>query len=158
MATHTWTYPSHDTKPHRILTLLSIYAPSALPIGPTSSSHPLALAAPLAFASPPTFRPLASLAQVLAGLTPEVIAKYQPTLIAWGAGVGVAATLFLSSVPIFKADVLDKIPVVRSYFVGECSCFPSCALFFTLLVRLVSLGVLNIHLHTTPILPLVQRR
>lgn len=47
------------------------------------------------------------------------LAKYPVTLATWGAGAGVFAALLLSTVPLFKNDVLKKIPVVNSYFVGE---------------------------------------
>lgn len=30
----------------------------------------------------------------------------------WGAGAGLAVTLFMSSVPVFQKDVLKKIPAV----------------------------------------------
>lgn len=49
----------------------------------------------------------------------ENVLKWTKTLAFWGAGLGGAVTLFLSSVPIFQHDVLDKIPFVRQYYVGE---------------------------------------
>jgi len=38
---------------------------------------------------------------------------FRSSVIFWGAGAGFAVSLFLSSVPLFKKDVLQKIPVVR---------------------------------------------
>ncbi|CAO1632533.1 unnamed protein product [Parajaminaea phylloscopi] len=49
----------------------------------------------------------------------ENVQKWLMTFGIWGAGLGGAATLFLSSVPIFQHDVLDKIPFVRQYYVDK---------------------------------------
>lgn len=36
----------------------------------------------------------------------------RPALAVWGAGLGLAVTLFFSPVPVFQRDVLKKIPAV----------------------------------------------
>ena len=57
--------------------------------------------------------------QRLGHITPEKLRKFQPTLIYWGAGAAGAVGLFLSSVPIFKHDILHKVPIINLYFKGE---------------------------------------
>ncbi|BEI89628.1 uncharacterized protein CcaverHIS019_0209900 [Cutaneotrichosporon cavernicola] len=54
-----------------------------------------------------------------AGLTPELLRPFASSAIFWGAGAGIAVSLFMSSVPLFQKDVLDKIPVVREYFIDN---------------------------------------
>lgn len=44
--------------------------------------------------------------------TPTVVFKWAPTLALWGGAGAGAVMLFMSSVPIFKKDVLIKLPVV----------------------------------------------
>ncbi|GMK59185.1 hypothetical protein CspeluHIS016_0702000 [Cutaneotrichosporon spelunceum] len=55
----------------------------------------------------------------LGRVTPELLRPFGSSLVIWGAGAGIAVALFMSSVPIFQRDVLDKIPVVRDYFVDD---------------------------------------
>ncbi|KAG7529502.1 hypothetical protein FFLO_05609 [Filobasidium floriforme] len=52
----------------------------------------------------------------LGHITPEKIRKFQPTLMFWGAGAAGAVGLFLSSIPIFKHDILHKVPIINLYF------------------------------------------
>ncbi|WVQ84594.1 hypothetical protein IAT38_006748 [Cryptococcus sp. DSM 104549] len=51
------------------------------------------------------------------GLTAERLSHWAVPAATWGVGAGVAVTLFASSIPLFQADVLHKIPVVRTYFI-----------------------------------------
>ncbi|KAK0542543.1 hypothetical protein OC846_006704 [Tilletia horrida] len=53
------------------------------------------------------------------GFTAENVTKWVPTLALWGGGAGVAATLFLSSVPRYKTDVLLKLPIISAYFTDK---------------------------------------
>ncbi|PWN49929.1 hypothetical protein IE53DRAFT_316742 [Violaceomyces palustris] len=48
--------------------------------------------------------------------TPQAVLKWVPSLALWGGAAAGGVTLFMSSVPLFKTDVLLKIPVVASYF------------------------------------------
>ncbi|CAK9785606.1 hypothetical protein CC85DRAFT_301298 [Cutaneotrichosporon oleaginosum] len=52
-------------------------------------------------------------------ITPEFLRPFASSAIFWGAGAGIAVSLFMSSVPLFQKDVLDKIPVVRNYFIDD---------------------------------------
>ncbi|WVW86289.1 hypothetical protein I302_108331 [Kwoniella bestiolae CBS 10118] len=55
----------------------------------------------------------------LAGFTPERLRAWGTTGAFWGiAGAGFVS-LFLSDVPLFKKDVLIKLPVVREYFIDK---------------------------------------
>ena len=40
------------------------------------------------------------------------LSGFRAPLIVWGVGIGVAVSLFMSSVPLFKKDILQKVPVV----------------------------------------------
>merc|ERR1712029_874376 len=53
------------------------------------------------------------------GITPSTFAKWAPVLAVWGVGAGAAVVLLASDIPRFKRDVLDKVPVVREYFVDK---------------------------------------
>ncbi|CDW94177.1 hypothetical protein [Sporisorium scitamineum] len=48
--------------------------------------------------------------------TPTAAFKWAPTLALWGGAGAGAVMLFMSSVPIFKKDVLIKLPVIAPYF------------------------------------------
>jgi hypothetical protein len=45
----------------------------------------------------------------------QAIRAWNGTLAWWGVGIGISASLLLSNTPIFKNDVLIKIPVVRRF-------------------------------------------
>lgn len=45
--------------------------------------------------------------------TPAAVFKWAPTLAMWGGAGAGAVMLFMSGVPLFKKDVLLKLPVVR---------------------------------------------
>ncbi|ORX35363.1 cytochrome b-c1 complex subunit 10 [Kockovaella imperatae] len=53
------------------------------------------------------------------GFTPERLAGFRGPLVMWGFGIGVTVSLFLSSVPIFKRDVLQKVPVLGDYYTDK---------------------------------------
>ncbi|OCF38021.1 ubiquinol-cytochrome c reductase subunit 10 [Kwoniella heveanensis BCC8398] len=44
---------------------------------------------------------------------------WRTPLVFWGVAAGAAVSLFLSDVPLFKKDVLIKIPVVSNYFIDK---------------------------------------
>ncbi|ESK92889.1 hypothetical protein Moror_9092 [Moniliophthora roreri MCA 2997] len=48
--------------------------------------------------------------------TLSVASRWAPSLGMWGAGAGAAAVLFLSVTPLFKREVLIKVPVLGNYF------------------------------------------
>lgn len=47
------------------------------------------------------------------------IHSWVPTLAIWGGAAGGAVFLFASSIPLFKTDVIAKIPLLRNYYEGE---------------------------------------
>ncbi|CAO3624325.1 unnamed protein product [Mucor hiemalis] len=49
-------------------------------------------------------------------ITPEKFVKVAPNLATWGVAAGSAVLLLGSDIPIIKADILSKIPVVGSYW------------------------------------------
>ncbi|KAK0535736.1 hypothetical protein OC834_001424 [Tilletia horrida] len=51
--------------------------------------------------------------------TAENITKWVPTFALWGGGAALGVTLFLSSVPRYKQDVLLKLPIISNYFVDK---------------------------------------
>ncbi|KDQ16341.1 hypothetical protein BOTBODRAFT_31031 [Botryobasidium botryosum FD-172 SS1] len=51
-----------------------------------------------------------------AGYTLAGVRRFVPTLGVWGLGAGAAVTLLLSSTPLFKKDVLLKVPLLSNYF------------------------------------------
>ncbi|KAG8801633.1 hypothetical protein FRC17_006596 [Serendipita sp. 399] len=53
------------------------------------------------------------------GFTATGIKSWQPSLAIWGVGIGVTVSLLLSNTPIFKNDVLSKIPVVGDEWVDH---------------------------------------
>ncbi|WWC91825.1 uncharacterized protein L201_006772 [Kwoniella dendrophila CBS 6074] len=55
----------------------------------------------------------------LNGFTPERLRGYTNTLVLWGGAAGFAVSLFLSDVPLFRKDVLIKVPVVGNYFIDK---------------------------------------
>ncbi|WVR00089.1 hypothetical protein IAU59_007231 [Kwoniella sp. CBS 9459] len=55
----------------------------------------------------------------LGRFTPERLMGWRTPLIFWGVAGGAAVSLFLSDVPLFKKDVLIKIPVVANYFIDK---------------------------------------
>ncbi|KAK1927776.1 cytochrome b-c1 complex subunit 10 [Papiliotrema laurentii] len=54
-----------------------------------------------------------------AGLTLERVLSFRPALAVWGIGAGAAVALFASDIPLFQKDVLQKIPVINSYFTDK---------------------------------------
>ncbi|WWD19733.1 hypothetical protein CI109_104197 [Kwoniella shandongensis] len=50
------------------------------------------------------------------GLTAERLSGWTPTLAVWGVTAGAAVSLFLSDVPLFRKDVLIKVPVLGNYY------------------------------------------
>jgi len=42
--------------------------------------------------------------------------RWVPSLGLWGAGAGVAVAMLMSATPLFKNDVLVKIPVLGNYY------------------------------------------
>ncbi|EJT50566.1 hypothetical protein A1Q1_08268 [Trichosporon asahii var. asahii CBS 2479] len=50
------------------------------------------------------------------GLTPELLRPFRSSLIGWSVTAGVAVSLFMSPVPLFQKDVLQKIPFLAPYF------------------------------------------
>ncbi|KAK9896217.1 hypothetical protein P389DRAFT_196319 [Cystobasidium minutum MCA 4210] len=66
------------------------------------------------------FAPALKAARVqVGGVTPSLFARWLPILGVWGVGAGAAVLLFASDIPKFKSDILDRIPVVREYFVDK---------------------------------------
>ncbi|PWN20628.1 hypothetical protein BCV69DRAFT_299109 [Microstroma glucosiphilum] len=53
------------------------------------------------------------------GITPGVVMSWVPSLALWGGAAGGAVLLFMSKVPIFQHDVLDKIPFVKTFYVDD---------------------------------------
>ncbi|KIM32487.1 hypothetical protein M408DRAFT_327035 [Serendipita vermifera MAFF 305830] len=53
------------------------------------------------------------------GLTASSLKAWNPALLFWGIGTGATLTLLLSNTPIFKKDVLIKLPVVGSIWVDD---------------------------------------
>ncbi|WVR07564.1 hypothetical protein IAU60_004606 [Kwoniella sp. DSM 27419] len=51
--------------------------------------------------------------------TPERMMQWRSPLMIWGVAAGAAVSLFLSDVPLFKKDVLIKVPVVGNYFIDK---------------------------------------
>ncbi|KAF8329740.1 ubiquinol-cytochrome-c reductase complex subunit-domain-containing protein [Cantharellus anzutake] len=54
-----------------------------------------------------------------AGPLPGAIRHWVPSLGIWGFGAAFAVSYFMSDVPKFRMDVLDNIPIVRSYFIDD---------------------------------------
>ncbi|KAG8930634.1 hypothetical protein FRC03_001853 [Tulasnella sp. 419] len=50
------------------------------------------------------------------GITSVGAKGWVPSLALWGAGAGTAVALLMSATPLFKNDVLVKIPVIGSYY------------------------------------------
>jgi hypothetical protein len=50
---------------------------------------------------------------------PLLPVSWVPSLALWGGAAGGAVLLFMSKVPIFQHDVLDKIPFIKTFYVGE---------------------------------------
>ncbi|EPQ30121.1 uncharacterized protein PFL1_02238 [Pseudozyma flocculosa PF-1] len=65
---------------------------------------------PLALRAQPNFNPH------VGRITPSTFVKWGPTLALWGGAGAGAVMLFMSNVPIFKHDVLIKMPFIASYF------------------------------------------
>lgn len=76
---------------------------------------------PLAFALSILTDPLTSplLILYLPPRCPLLSVSWVPSLALWGGAAGGAVLLFMSKVPIFQHDVLDKIPFVKTFYVGE---------------------------------------
>nr|XP_018261012.1 ubiquinol-cytochrome c reductase subunit 10 [Kwoniella dejecticola CBS 10117]OBR83170.1 ubiquinol-cytochrome c reductase subunit 10 [Kwoniella dejecticola CBS 10117] len=55
----------------------------------------------------------------LNGITPERLRGWTTPLMIWGVAAGGAVSLFLSDVPLFRKDVLIKVPVVGNYFIDK---------------------------------------
>ncbi|RSH82540.1 uncharacterized protein EHS24_007520 [Apiotrichum porosum] len=49
----------------------------------------------------------------------EFFRPFGPSLMFWGAGAGVAVSLFMSPVPIFQRDVLHRFPFLKDYFTDK---------------------------------------
>ncbi|KAF8308755.1 hypothetical protein DL93DRAFT_2170872 [Clavulina sp. PMI_390] len=60
-----------------------------------------------AFQSPPQGLPIST----------SVLRRWVPALGVWGVAAGAGVTLFMSDVPVFRQDVLHKIPLLRTYFI-----------------------------------------
>ncbi|GAA5852036.1 hypothetical protein JCM8547_000135 [Rhodosporidiobolus lusitaniae] len=68
-----------------------------------------------------------------AGITPSLVSKLIPNLAMWGVAGAGALVVVGSSIPLFKTDVLIKIPFIGEYYVDRtpdsdkpfCLCFVS---------------------------------
>ncbi|KAJ1035382.1 hypothetical protein NDA13_000799 [Ustilago tritici] len=65
---------------------------------------------PISYRAKPSFQPH------VGRFTPAAVFKWAPTLAMWGGAGAGAVMLFMSSVPLFKKDVLLKLPVIAPYF------------------------------------------
>ncbi|RUS19655.1 ubiquinol-cytochrome-c reductase complex subunit-domain-containing protein, partial [Endogone sp. FLAS-F59071] len=50
------------------------------------------------------------------GVTPEKVIRLAPNAAVWGVAAGVGILFFANGVPIFQRDILQKIPVIGSYW------------------------------------------
>ncbi|KAF9520149.1 hypothetical protein BS47DRAFT_1357651 [Hydnum rufescens UP504] len=52
-------------------------------------------------------------------ITPQIFRRWVPSLGLWGVGAGAAVAYLMSDVPLFRTDVLNKLPIVKSYFIDD---------------------------------------
>ncbi|KAL7409189.1 cytochrome b-c1 complex subunit 10 [Mrakia frigida] len=55
----------------------------------------------------------------LGPITPEKVMRWSPALVGWGVVAGAGITLFMSATPIFKRDVLQKVPLLGEHFTDK---------------------------------------
>ncbi|KAI5454617.1 hypothetical protein NCC49_003510 [Naganishia albida] len=41
---------------------------------------------------------------------------YQPSILLWAGGIGAGVALFAQAIPIFKKDILKRVPVINAYY------------------------------------------
>ncbi|GAC73075.1 hypothetical protein PANT_8d00052 [Moesziomyces antarcticus T-34] len=100
--------------------LLLLVTTDSTPYNPSSSASPPCVplrsrTAPSPRSSP-TSADLTSNSCDIRARTPAAVFKWAPTLALWGGAGAGAVMLFMSSVPLFKKDVLIKLPVIAPYF------------------------------------------
>ncbi|KAH8918205.1 hypothetical protein BT69DRAFT_1247910 [Atractiella rhizophila] len=62
------------------------------------------------------FQPRGKVIPSFYGVNAPMAIKWVPTLGIWGVGATAALFLFMSDIPVFKQDVLLKIPILKNHY------------------------------------------